>query len=154
MLFNCCDAQRKLRSQRSLRHRAKGVGVRYITDPENIRVLERDRDSPANSLVQELAILVNQLSQENSLNELVYPYLSYSGALRDYVVPAEGEKLTMDHVDIEGARLAVNPEIPVLAVSALDIRSPPQFDALWISSVSGTSARPYSINKHSSASNS
>ena len=109
MLFNCCDAQRKLRLANGALDIERKEFELDITDPENIRVLERDRESPANSLVQELAILVNQLAGEQ-LERARLPGIFRTQAPYEITQePVEGEKLTMDHVNIEGARLAVNP---------------------------------------------
>ena len=109
MLFNCCDAQRKLRLANGALDIERKEFELDITDPENIRVLERDRESPANSLVQELAILVNQLAGEQ-LERARLPGIFRTQAPYEITQePVESEKLTMDHVNIEGARLAVNP---------------------------------------------
>ena len=154
MLFSCCDAQRKLRLANGALDIERKEFELDITDPENIRVLERDRESPANSLVQELAILVNQLAGEQ-LERVRLPGIFRTQAPYEITQePVEGEKLTMDHVNIEGARLAVNPGAHSGLGCSVYMQVTSQFDALWISSVNGNFGTPYSINKHSSASNS
>ena len=109
ILFKCCDSQRKLRLANGALDIERKEFELDITDPANIHVLERDRESPANSLVQELAILVNRLAGEQ-LERTHLPGIFRTQAPYEITKePAEGEKLTMDHVNIEGARLAVNP---------------------------------------------
>lgn len=80
-----------------------------ISDPDRIRIVPRDRNSPANSLVQELAVLVNRIAGE-ALEERNIPGIFRTQPPYELVQELrEGEKLTMDHINIEAARLAVTP---------------------------------------------
>ena len=113
MLFSCCDAQRKLRLANGALDIERKEFELDITDPENIRVFERDRESPANSLVQELAILINQLAGEQ-LERARLPGIFRTQAPYEITQePVEGEKLTITENQGRNKSDTVTPETKV-----------------------------------------
>lgn len=109
LLYRCCESQRQLRLGQGALDVERREFDLDISDPDQIRILPRDRDSPANSLVQELAVLVNRLAGEQ-LEQLGLPGIFRTQPPYEIVQELrEGERLTMDHISIEGARLAISP---------------------------------------------
>ncbi len=111
ILSNCCQGVRQKRiEQGALDFERKEVEI-DISNPEHIRITPLERNSPANELIEELAILVNQevgrFYKEHQCPGIYRVQAPYE-ITREL---KEGEKLTPQHLSIEPARLSTLPEM-------------------------------------------
>ena len=107
---NCCQAMRQKRiAQGALDFERKEVDI-DISNPDQIRITPINRNSPANMLVEELAILVNQ-EVGKFYKEFQCPGIYRVQAPYEMIHELkEGEKLTPRHMVIEPVRLSTHPE--------------------------------------------
>lgn len=109
-LSHCCLGLRQKRiEQGALDFARKEVKI-DIGDPDNIHIMPIDRNTPANELVEELAILVNQ-----EVGKFFYEHhcpgiyrVQGGAAMKGELKP--GEPLTPQHFMIEPVRLSTVPE--------------------------------------------
>ncbi len=111
ILSECCEALRQKRKEKgALSFSRKEVEV-DISNPEQIRIVPLNRNTPANGLVEELAILVNQ-AVGRFFQEHECPGVYRTQAPYEIVeeVPT-GQPVTPEHVNMEPVRLSTIPDL-------------------------------------------
>ena len=110
VLCNCCQALRRVRiEQGALDFVRKEVKI-DIRNPEKIQIIPIDRNSPANQLVEEMAILVNQQVGNFHQKYQCPGIYRVQGPHERIGTLKEGELLAPRHFIIEPVRLSVHPE--------------------------------------------
>ena len=110
VLSNCCQALRQVRIEQGALDFVRKEVKMDIHNPEQIQIIPIDRNTPANQLVEELAILVNQ-EVGNFYQKHQFPGIyRVQGPYERIGTVKEGELLSPRHFVIEPVRLSVHPE--------------------------------------------
>ena len=80
-----------------------------IRDPEQIRIIPLNRNSPASRIIEELAIAVNK-ETARLFQEADFPGIYRTQSPYELIkVVEEGEQLSLDNIRIESAKLTTIP---------------------------------------------
>ncbi|MBF0278202.1 MAG: RNB domain-containing ribonuclease [SAR324 cluster bacterium] len=111
ILSNCCQELRQKRIEKGALDFARKEVEFDISNPDHIQINAINRNSPANELIEELAILVNQ-EVGRFFKDHQCPGIYRVQAPYEVIKELkEGEKLSPQHLMIEPARLSVIPEM-------------------------------------------
>ncbi|MBF0349610.1 MAG: RNB domain-containing ribonuclease [SAR324 cluster bacterium] len=108
-LFTACQALMKRRIENGALELERREVEMDISNPDQIKIIPLDRNSPSNLIIQELAILVNH-ETARYLSEKKYPAIFRTQPPYEIVKqPQPGESLEMRHIQIDPARLTTVP---------------------------------------------
>ncbi|MEC8842840.1 MAG: RNB domain-containing ribonuclease, partial [SAR324 cluster bacterium] len=106
-LLLCCEALLKSRLEEGALNLPRREFEINVSDPKRVLINPLDRNSPANRIIEELAVLVNR-ETGRLFHEASFPGIYRGQAPYELVKELKpDEEMTLDHISIEAAKLGM-----------------------------------------------